>query len=50
MGVPIKVQKKESPTDEEIDEIHQKLMDDMTILFDKYKGLYGWKDKKLIIE
>jgi len=50
MGKPIKVPKNECPTDEEIDTIHQQLMDDMVVLFDKYKALYGWENKKLIIE
>ena len=49
MGTPIEVPKKDDPTDEEITHYHNILMDEMVKLFDKYKAVYGWEHKKLII-
>ena len=39
----------EEPTMEQISEIQDKLIAEMQNIFDKYKGLYGWEDKHLII-
>jgi 1-acyl-sn-glycerol-3-phosphate acyltransferase len=39
----------EEPTDEQIAQIQGQLIDEMQKLFDKYKGMYGWDDKRLII-
>jgi hypothetical protein len=52
MGKPIPTHhiKCEEPTPEQIKEIQDKLIDEMQVIFDKYKGLYGWEDKKLIIK
>lgn len=50
MAKPIPVPKKENPTQAEIDELHQKLMDAMVKLFDDHKESYGWGSKKLIIQ
>lgn len=50
MGTPIEVPKKENPSEEEIKEVHEKLIQEMIKLFDKHKASYGWADKKLIIE
>lgn len=49
MGKSIDVPKKENPTDEEVEVIHNLLMDKMVELFDKYKAQYGWENKKLVI-
>jgi diacylglycerol O-acyltransferase 2, plant len=50
MGKPIAVPLKESPTDDEIDSVHQELMAAMLKLFDEHKESYGWGHKKLIIQ
>ena len=49
MGNRIAVTKCSEPTNEEIDRVHAILCKDMVELFDKYKGVYGWQDKKLVI-
>lgn len=49
MAKPIRVPKKENPTQEEIDQVHQELLDAMIKMFDQYKGAYGWENKKLVI-
>ena len=50
MAKPIPVPLKENPTPEEIDAVHEELMQAMVKLFDTHKEAYGWGDKKLIIE
>ncbi len=50
MGKPIPVPQKDEPTQEEIDAMHEQLMDAMVKLFDTHKEAYGWADKKLIIQ
>lgn len=50
MAKPIEVEKKENPTEEEIEKYHNILMDEMINLFDRYKDVYGWGNKKLIIK
>ena len=50
MAKPIPVPLKENPTEEEINAVHQQLIDAMQKLFDEHKGAYGWADKKLIIQ
>ena len=49
MASPIHVEKKENPTEEEINQVHQLLMDEMVKMFDEHKAAYGWENKKLII-
>lgn len=51
-GVPIPTKhiKCEDPTPQQVDEIQEKLLDAMEKLFDKYKGIYGWEDKRLVIK
>jgi 2-acylglycerol O-acyltransferase 2 len=49
LAKPIEVEKKENPTDEEINAVHALLLTRMTELFDKHKAQYGWADKKLVI-
>ncbi|XP_023197571.1 2-acylglycerol O-acyltransferase 2 [Xiphophorus maculatus] len=41
VGRPIKVEKKEKPTGEELDALHQLYMDELSSLFDEHKGNYG---------
>lgn len=50
MAKPIAVPKKEDPTPEEIERVHQQLMDAMVELFDQHKEAYGWGHKKLVIQ
>jgi hypothetical protein len=50
MGDAIHVEKKDQPSQEDIDRIHEILLRDMQALFDEYKGLYGWENKRLVIE
>lgn len=47
---PIALPKVEGePTQEQIDKYHAIFCDELQALFEKYKVLYGWPDKKLII-
>lgn len=50
MGRPIEVPKKDEPTDEEVEAVHQILMKQMVDLFDRHKAAYGWESKRLIIK
>jgi len=52
MGKPIPTFqiKCEQPTQEQLDSIQKLLLDEMQEIFERYKGLYGWDDKKLIIK
>jgi 1-acyl-sn-glycerol-3-phosphate acyltransferase len=52
MGKPIPTHhiKCEEPTPEQIKEIQDLLIDEMQRIFDRYKGLYGWEEKNLIIK
>merc|ERR1712216_417298 len=47
MGDPIKCPQIAEPTQAQIDEYHQKLLDGYTKCFDTHKAAYGWPDKKL---
>jgi 1-acyl-sn-glycerol-3-phosphate acyltransferase len=40
----------EEPTKEQIDSIQKLLLNEMEEMFDRYKPLYGWDDKHLIIK
>jgi len=40
----------EEPTNEQISQVQNQLLQEMEALFDRYKGLYGWQDKTLIIK
>ena len=52
MGKPIATHqiKCEEPTQEQIDSIQKLLLDEMQEIFDRYKSLYGWDEKHLIIK
>jgi 1-acyl-sn-glycerol-3-phosphate acyltransferase len=52
MGKPIPTfeMKCEQPTTEQIESIQKLLLDEMQEIFERYKGLYGWSDKKLVIK
>lgn len=46
-GEPVIVPKVEKPTQEQIDEYHDKMMNSFIEAFDKHKTAYGWPDKRL---
>ncbi|KAL3909232.1 MAG: hypothetical protein SGARI_002704 [Bacillariaceae sp.] len=52
MGKPIHTHQiqNEDPTPEQIEKIQTILLEEMDALFDRYKHLYNWDDKKLIIK
>lgn len=52
MGKPIPTfqMKCEEPTQEQIESVQKLLLDEMQEIFERYKSLYGWKEKKLIIK
>lgn len=41
VGRPIKVEKNETPTAEDLDALHQLYMDELSNLFEEHKGNYG---------
>ena len=49
-GIPTHHIQKEEPTIEDIKLVQTKLLNEMDAIFNKYKSLYGWEDKKLIIK
>jgi 2-acylglycerol O-acyltransferase 2 len=49
MAKPIPVIKNDNPTEKDIEDLHELLIDEMIKLFDKHKESYGWKSKKLIV-
>lgn len=46
-GKPIAVEKKENPTHEDINKLHQQYVSELVRIFDKYKAKYGYNDSKL---
>ena len=50
MGIPIEVIQCDEPTPEYVDEILEKLLIEMKVLFDDQKANYGWADKNLVIK
>lgn len=50
MGKPIPVERRENPSEAEIDELHAKFVAELTQLFDQNKGYYGWDHVELSIE
>ena len=48
--IPTKHIQCEDPSPELVKETQDKLLKAMEEVFEKYKGLYGWKDKRLIIK
>jgi len=49
MGEPIPVTKNSSPSSDEIEELHEKYVDSLIFLYNKYKSIYGDPNTKLII-
>ena len=50
IGRPIVVEKVESPTDAQIDAVHQRLLKEMAELFDEHKAALGWGHKRIVFE
>jgi hypothetical protein len=49
LGAPIVVKKVENPSDEQVDKLHQLLLDTYVQLFDTHKHALGWGHKVLKI-
>ena len=49
MDQPIRVEQKDDPSIEDIDRVHNLLIERMEELFENHKHYYGWGHKKLII-
>ena len=49
-GIPTHQIQCEEPTMEQIEKIQTQLLDEMQTIFDRYKGLYDWEEKHLIIK
>ena len=49
MGTPIPVQKKENPTDEDIQNLHALFKSEMIRIFNSYKHLVGWNQYQLVV-
>ncbi len=48
-GAPIAVEKKENPTEAEVDAVHQQMLDAFVKLFDTHKAALGWSHRSLKI-
>jgi len=48
-GTPIEVPRVENPSKEQVDEYHQKYMDELVRVFEKNKAEHGYGDKKLVV-
>lgn len=48
-GAPISVEKKDHPTEEEVDAVHQQMLDAFVTLFDTHKAALGWSHRSLTI-
>mmetsp|Transcript_8536 Transcript_8536/g.21806 ORF Transcript_8536/g.21806 Transcript_8536/m.21806 type:complete len:261 (-) Transcript_8536:270-1052(-) len=47
VGRLIEVEKVESPTDKQIDELHARILDEMRAHFDRHKAALGWGDREI---
>jgi len=50
VGKPIQVSQVPCPTDEQIDELHKRYVDEVVNIFETYKSRFGYKNRKLIIK
>jgi len=50
IGAPLVVTKVDNPTQEQVDELHDKLLAEFVRLFDTHKIALGWADKKIVFE
>ena len=50
IGAPIKVERVESPTNEQIEDMHANYVRALQSLYEKYNPIYGNKDVKLVID
>jgi hypothetical protein len=49
-AIPTAHLQKKEPSDPEVKEIQEKLITAMQALFDRYKHLYSWQEKRLVIK
>jgi hypothetical protein len=49
-AIPTYHMKCEEPSEEQVLQVQDQLIVDMESLFDRYKSLYGWEDKSLVIK
>jgi len=50
VGQPIAVQKNETPSDEEVDSLHQQYIDSLVKIYNTHKKEFGFGDRELIIK
>ena len=50
VGAPIKVQRIEYPSKEDIQELHARYVEELTKLYDRYNPIYGDVNIKLVID
>ena len=50
IGEPIHVAQCSKPTPEQIEELHQRVIEAVQDLFDQHKGSFGWDHKQLEIK
>ena len=50
VGTPIEVEKRENPTMEEIDSVHEKFVDELVRLFERYKNEFLENPQPLLLE
>jgi hypothetical protein len=48
-GAPIAVEKRENPSEAEVDAVHQQMLDAFVKLFDTHKAALGWSHRSLKI-
>ena len=48
-GAPIAVEKKENPSEAEVDAVHQQMLEAFVTLFDTHKAALGWSHRSLTI-
>lgn len=48
-GAPIAVEKKENPTDAEVDAVHNQMLEAFQTLFNTHKHALGWSHRELRI-
>jgi hypothetical protein len=49
VGSPLQVQQKDSPTEQDIEEVLEKYIQNLITLYETNKAKFGYADKKLIV-
>jgi 2-acylglycerol O-acyltransferase 2 len=47
VGRLIEVEQCDAPTEQQIDELHERILDEMRVHFDRHKAALGWGDREL---